>query len=92
LHPFFVVFFFFKSTDLSHFNCCGCQIRPDLDVKKHANHVFVPCSVKISKNPLRMPPSPENHFTGPLLQQLTDETPCWHGAMKVVELASATHA
>jgi len=34
LHPYFVVCFFVKSTDLSRFICCGRRMRTDLDEEK----------------------------------------------------------
>jgi len=34
LHPFFIVFFFFKGTDLSRLISCGRRMRPDQDKEK----------------------------------------------------------
>ena len=60
--------------------------------KEHPNQAFLPCSLKITKMPVRPNPGPKNKNRCLLLEQHTDETPCWHGAMEVVGLPSVTHA
>jgi len=60
--------------------------------KKHPNPAFRPYSLEITKMPLRTNPATENQYGRPLLENRKDEIPCLHGAMKVVELRSTTHA
>jgi len=51
LHPFFVVFFFLKSIDLSRFICCGRRMRTDQDEEKASKSGFRLFHFKLQKCP-----------------------------------------
>jgi len=89
LYPFSVSFSFLKT---SHFICSGRRMRPDQDEERASKWGLPSCSSEIAKIPLRTSVGHENHLRCPSLQQHKDETPRWHGGMKVVELPSVMHA
>ena len=92
LHPFFVVFSSVTAPIFLVPFVMGVGWDPTRMRKKHPNQAIRPRSLEITKMPLGPNPGPENQYKGHFLEQHTDETPCWHGAMEVVGLPSVTHA